>query len=128
MRPQPRIITLGEHRWQVRPLTCAQVQAVEPLLFAGESSGAPPGKGTIAAALAILRIALSRDHAEAAERLADVEAGASEIATALAGVLQLGGFVPSDEPGETSAPGEAGAGSRPADTRDRSTGPLSTPG
>ena len=127
MRMQPRTITLGEHLWQVRPLTCAQVQAIEPLLFAGETSGGRTGPGTVAAALAILKLALARDHAEAATGLDDIEAGASDIATALACVLRLGGFVP-DERLPENAPGEADAGATPALPFDGSTGPLSTPG
>ena len=125
MRLQPRTITLGDQRWQVRPLTCAQVQAIEPLLFAGESSGGRTGTGTVAAALAVLKVALARDHSAAAAGLDDVEAGAAEIATALAGVLRLGGFIPAETAAEGGAPGEAGAGATPAITP--STGALSTP-
>ena len=101
MRARPQTINLGDREWQVRPLTVAQVQAVEPLLFASTNAS-----GTVAAAVAILKIALARDNAEAAAQLDDVEAGAAEIAAALACVLQLGGFVSSEDP----SPGEAGAG------------------
>ena len=114
MRLQPRTITLGEHRWTVRPLTCAQVQAIEPLLFA--DGGA---HGTVAAALAVLRVALARDHAEAVAQIDEIEAGAPEIAAALADVLRLGGFVPDEE---TMPPGELVAGTAPAPI-----GALSTP-
>ena len=101
MRPLPQTITLGDHHWQIRPLTVAQVQSVEPLLFA--SSGQT---GTVAAAVAILKVALARDHAEDAVRLDEIEAGAPEIAAALACVLRLGGFVPDED----KSLGEAGAG------------------
>ena len=100
MRMLTGTITLGTHQWQVRPLTLAQVQAIEPLLFA-QAEG-----GTVAAAVAVLRVALARDHAEAAAELDTVEAGAPEIATAMAQVLRLGGFLPEKD----LAPGEAGAG------------------
>ncbi len=101
MRAKPQTIVLGDREWQVRPLTVAQVQAVEPLLFASAVSS-----GTVAAAVAIIKIALARDHAEAAAQLDDIEAGATEIAAALACVLRLGGFVASED----ASPGEAGAG------------------
>ena len=123
MRPQPQTITLGEQAWLVRPLTCAQVQAIEPLLFASTD-----GRGTVAAALAILRVALNRDHAEASAGLNDVEAGAPEIATALAGVLRLGGFVPLERAQEIPLPGKLGAGETPAHDPQASTGAFSTPG
>jgi hypothetical protein len=98
MRMQPETIHLGTHQWQVRPLTLAQVQAIEPLLFGS------PEAGTVAAAVAILRVALARDHAKAATRLESVEAGAPEIAEAMAQVLRLGGFLPS---GAASGEGQA---------------------
>ena len=104
MRMQPQTITLGSHQWLVRPLTLAQVQAIEPLLF-GQSDG-----GAVAAAVAVLRVALARDHAEAAVELEAIEAGAPEIAEAMASVLRLGGFLPGKDP----ASGEAGAGQAPA--------------
>ncbi len=100
MRMSTETITLGSHQWQVRPLTLAQVQAIEPLLFT-QAEG-----GTVAAAVAVLRVALARDHAEAAAELDTIEAGAPEIATAMARVLRLGGFLPEKD----LAPGEAGAG------------------
>ncbi len=112
MRPQPEIVALGGASWRVRPLTVAQVQEIEPLLFAEGG-----GSGTVAAAVAVLRVALRRDHPEAVAPLADLEAGAGEIAAALATVLRLGGFLPAG-----AASGEAGADQPPA-----STGPRSTP-
>ena len=111
MRLQPETIALGGASWRVRPLTVAQVQEIEPMLFA------EAGAGTIAAAVAILRVALRRDHPEAVAPLPDLEAGAGEIAAALAAVLRLGGFLPA---GPSS--GEASADQPPA-----STGPRSTP-
>ncbi len=107
MRLQPETIRLGAHAWIVRPLTLAQVQAIEPLLFA---AGDLP-TGSVASAVAILRVALARDHAEAAASLDEVEAGAPAIAAAMASVLRLGGFLPAR--GEPS-PGEAEAGQAPA--------------
>ena len=112
MRLHPDTIALGGRRFEVRPLTVAQVQAIEPLLIGGESSAA-----TIATAVAILRIALVRDHAEAAAELDSFEAGAPEIGAAMAQVLRLGGFLP----GEAQAgdgrpvppPASTGAGSTP---------------
>ena len=108
MRLQPEIVALGGASWRVRPLTVAQVQEIEPFLLAQA--------GTVASAVAILRVALGRDHPEAVAPLADLEAGAGEIAAALAIVLRLGGFLPAGP-----APGE-GHADQPA-----STGPRSTP-
>lgn len=115
MRRQPETIHLGTRQWQVRPLTLAQVQAIEPLVLGTIGTTL----GSVATAVAILRIALGRDHAEAASALEEVEAGAPEVAAAMAQVLRLGGFLPHGD--KTS--GEAGAGATPA-----STGPASTPG
>jgi hypothetical protein len=89
MRPQQQIIRLGEREWPVRPLTLRQVQDIEPILMAGERGA----KGSVAAAIAIIEIALQRDHGEAANSLADIEATAPEIAAAMTAVLRLGGFI-----------------------------------
>jgi hypothetical protein len=88
MRPQLETIRLGAHEWPVRPLTLRQVQEIEPILMASAEAN-----GNIAAAMAIVAIALRRDHAEAAASLGDVEATAPEIASAMAAVLRLGGFL-----------------------------------
>jgi hypothetical protein len=88
MRPQPETISLGSHAWLIRPLTLAQVQMIEPILMATQET-----KANVAAAIAIVSIALSRDHAEAASSLADIEATASEVAAAMTSVLRLGGFI-----------------------------------
>ena len=61
-------------------------------------------KGNVAAALAIVAIALGRDHADAAASLGEIEATAPEIGAAMATVLRLGGFI------ETPAQGDAGLG------------------
>jgi hypothetical protein len=100
MRPTPEIIQLGEHQWLVRPLTLRQVQEIEPILI----SGAGETKGNVAAAMAIVAIALGRDHADAAGSFGDIEATAPEIGAAMATVLRLGGFI------ETPALGDAGLG------------------
>lgn len=113
MRAVAETIRLGAREWLVRPLTLAQVQAVEPLLFAsGDAPAGRPPSGSVATAVAILRVALARDHAAAAAELDEVEAGAGEIAAAMAGVLRLGGFLPARE--GAALPGEAGAGQPPA--------------
>ncbi len=106
MRLQPAEIALGGRRWSVRPLTVAQVQAIEPLLYQAESA-----QGTVAAAVAIVRIALGRDDPQAAADLDGMEAGAPEIAAALATVLRLGGFIAGGDDllGE-ARPGEAAPG------------------
>ncbi|VFU10254.1 conserved hypothetical protein [Methylocella tundrae] len=100
MRMRTEMIRLGEREWPIRPLTLRQVQEIEPVLMANASEA----KGNVAAAMAIVAIALRRDHAEAAASLGDVEATSPEIAAAMAAILRLGGFLPS------SAEGDAGAG------------------
>ena len=100
MRPRPETIRLGPHEWQVRPLTLRQVQEIEPILI----SSASETSGNVAAAMAIVAIALGRDHAEAMGTLGDIEATAPEIGAAMATVLRLGGFI------EIPAPGDAGLG------------------
>ena len=102
MRMQPQVVALGADRWSVRPLTLAQVQAIEPLL-----GGVG---GTVASAVAILRVALARDHPQAAAGLDDVEAGAPEIAAAMTIVLRLGGFLPEALPPGEAQPGRIEAG------------------
>jgi hypothetical protein len=65
------------------------VQEIEPILMASERNP----KGSVAAAIAIVEVALRRDYAAAAKSLADTEATAPEIAAAMAAVLRLGGFI-----------------------------------
>lgn len=89
MRPHPETIRLGVEEWLVRPLTLRQVQDIEPILIAS----ATDARSNVRAAIEIVSIALQRDHAEAASRLADVEATASDIGAAMTKVLRLGGFI-----------------------------------
>ena len=99
MRLQPIDVAIGGRTFAIRPLTVAQVQEIEPLLLGGWSAAA-----TIATAVSILRVALARDHAEAAADLAQMEAGAPEIGAAMAQVLRLGGFLPGEAPAGAGAP------------------------
>jgi hypothetical protein len=103
MRPQPELIRLGAHEWRIRPLTLAQVQDIEPILMATEA------KGNVASAMAIVRVALTRDHAAAVETLTEIEATAKEIAAAMTIVLRLGGFIDARQEGPIPS-GEAEAG------------------
>jgi hypothetical protein len=89
MRPHAETIRLGAEDWVVRPLTLRQVQDIEPILVAS----ATDAKNNVRAAIEIVSIALLRDHSEAASRLADIEATASEIGAAMTQVLRLGGFI-----------------------------------
>ena len=102
MRPPSETIRLGAREWTVRPLTLRQVQEIEPILIENASAT----KGNVTAALAIVAIALRRDHAEAAASLGDVEATAPEIGAAMAIILRLGGFLPAPAEGD-AGPGEA---------------------
>ena len=120
MRLQPDSVALGERRFEIRPLTVAQVQAIEPLLFANGEGGA----ASISTAVAILRVALARDHAEAAAELDTLEADAPAIGAAMAQVLRLGGFLPAPE--RSAAPGEGQAGRGAPAPRPASTGAGST--
>jgi len=105
MRPQPEIICLGAHEWRIRPLTLAQVQAIEPILMATQDA---KGQGNVASAMAIVSIALSRDHAPVAESLSEIEATAPELAAAMTSVLRLGGFIET-QAGASDALGESEA-------------------
>src|SRR5450631_1749922 len=105
MRPTAETIQLGECQWLVRPLTLRQVQEIEPLLM----SGAAEAKSNVAAAMAMVAIALGRDHADAATTLGDIEATAPEIGAAMATVLRLGGFIETPVNGDANR-GEAQAG------------------
>jgi hypothetical protein len=105
MRVGAETIVLGEQQWTIRPLTLAQVQAIEPILMESTFES----KGHISAAMFIVAIALRRDHPEAASTLSEIEATASEIGAAMAVVLKLGGFVETSS-GTEPRPGEAVAG------------------
>ncbi len=112
MRPQPEIIKLGAHEWRIRPLTLAQVQAIEPILMATQDKPGDEAKGNVAAAIAIVSIALTRDHSSAAECLVEIEGTAVEIAAAMTTVLRLGGFIET-RAGEDACLGEARADAIP---------------
>ncbi|MGP0057836.1 MAG: hypothetical protein ACLPID_00905 [Beijerinckiaceae bacterium] len=103
MRPRPVTIKLGEAQWQVRPLTLRQVQEIEPLLLADPQAA----KGSVAAAIQIVSIALNRDHPDAAANLPDLEASARDLSAAMVSILELGGFITraqaETEPGEVYA-------------------------
>jgi hypothetical protein len=105
MRPAPQVIRLGAHEWLVRPLTLRQVQEIEPILI----PSATDAKGNVTAAIDIVAIALKRDHPDAANSLADIEATAQEIGAAMAAVLRLGGFIEAPKDGG-NVPGESQAG------------------
>ena len=104
MRRRPETIRLGAREWPVRPLTLRQVQEIEPILM----SSVAETKGNVAAALAIVAIALGRDHAVG--RLARRHrATAPEIGVAMVTALRLGGFIETPAQGD-AALGEAQAG------------------
>lgn len=105
MRPRSETIRLGECEWPVRPLTLRQIQEIEPVLM----SSAAETKGNVSSAMAIVAIALGRDHADAAALLGDIEATAPEIGAAMATVLRLGGFIETPAQGDAEL-GEAQAG------------------
>lgn len=106
MRPLPEMIRLGDCEWKVRPLTLRQVQEIEPLL----TSYAAENKGNVATAMAIVTIALSRDHESVAKSLGEIEATAPEIGAAMAAVLRLGGFIETSVVYGDDGLGEAQAG------------------
>jgi len=106
MRPQPITLALGDQEWNVRPLTLAQIQRIEPLL----APEAQQAGGSLKAAAEIIRIAIERDHPQAANGLSEIEATAQEIAAAMRSVLRLAGFIASDGASEpSSGEGQAGA-------------------
>lgn len=105
MRMQPITLRLGAQEWRVRPLTLKQIQEIEPQLLASDQS---EGR-SIATAIAIIAVALMRDHPEAAQSLEEIEAGAQEVGAAMSAVLRLGGFVASEREAEQEL-GEVEAG------------------
>lgn len=104
MRPQSITIKLGDAQWRVRPLTLRQVQEIEPLLVREGAS-----HGSVATAIEIVSIALSRDHPEAANGIHDIEASVREIGAAMSEVLRIGGFIASGETGPPKGEVLAGA-------------------
>ncbi|MGH6869791.1 MAG: hypothetical protein ACREDA_13165, partial [Methylocella sp.] len=78
MRPRSETIRLGACEWPVRPLTLRQIQEIEPILM----SSVAETTGNVSSAMAIVAIALGRDHADAAALLGDIEATAPEIGAA----------------------------------------------
>jgi len=108
MRTSAKQIRLGHKEWTIRPLTLGQVQAIEPVLLASD------GAGTITTALAILRVALSRDFPADVSGLENIETDADEISVAMSTILQIGGFIREIQPGEDRAgesPAQTGGGS-----------------
>jgi hypothetical protein len=106
MRLKTQTISLGGHEWPVRPLTLRQVQAIEPILMDRNSESG----GHIGGAIAIVGIALERDHPDVAAKLGDIEATAGEIGAALETVLRLGGFIDTRGKEGDERLGESGAG------------------
>jgi hypothetical protein len=105
MRPRPITVKLGEAQWQVRPLTLRQIQEIEPLLMADPQAA----HGSVAAAIEIVSIALSRDHPQAAATLSDIEASARDLSAAMVSLLELGGFITRPQAEFTSGEADAGA-------------------
>ena len=98
------VIRLGPYVWEIRPLTLRQIQEIEPILLSSNGKD-----DNIKSALAILAIALKRDHGEALAVLDDVEGTPREVADAMATILRLGGFIDTTPCGDSSM-GEGDAG------------------
>lgn len=106
-------ITFGAKTWRLRPLTCKQVEQIEPFVArAGVGNG-------MAMALQVIAVAIGRDHPDDVAALWDVEATKTEIDAASRVVLLMGGWIETKDaaPGEAEAPktgAEPGAGSEAA--------------
>ena len=100
-RREPVDIVLGGKPFKLRPMTFAQVEAIET---ATKQVG-----GVVAQGRSIIIAGLSRDHAAAVEEITtgEMEADAEEIARATKTILSHAGFLP-----DTS--GEAGAAAQSA--------------
>ncbi|VFU07006.1 conserved protein of unknown function [Methylocella tundrae] len=93
-------ITLGAKTWRLRPLTCKQVEQIEPFVArAGVGNG-------MAMALQVIAVAIGRDHPDDVAALWDVEATKTEIDAASRVVLLMGGWIETKDaaPGEAEAP------------------------
>lgn len=85
---QPHI-TLGDVKYALKPLTVRQVRDIENVLMTPEIMAHGVGF-----AVAVIGIALSRDHADVV--VDDLETNTNEIKAALEIILTLGGFVPGE--------------------------------
>jgi len=108
MASEPQTIILGERRFEIRPLTLGQVRKIDKYL-------AEPVTSNVDRCIAILKIALERDHKDMRAFLDDEEGELSvaELAEAMKRVLRAGGFVTEapKKPGEDQAAGQIGHGS-----------------
>lgn len=90
-------ITLGGQTYKVRPLTIAQLEALESVV---ERLG--KGQGTIKTARQIVEAALARDHKTV--KLDDLESTPDELIAASNAVMEISGYVKKDpKPGESQA-------------------------
>lgn len=113
MRPNPETITLGDKSWVVRPLTVAQVQAIEEIMLRPDWAT----RGAADANIELLRVALSRDFPQdAGTDLSQIEASLPEIRLVMPAVFRLMGIMKTQETtlGEAEAPAQTGAGSEAA--------------
>ena len=96
---EPKIISLGDREWIIRPLTLGQVQEMEPIVA---TAGA--GLGRVEMALKVIKIALTRDNPDDAELVEDIEATTEEASIAMMDIYRLGGFLPEEGGDEKKAP------------------------
>jgi hypothetical protein len=93
-------ITLGERRFEIRPLKLGQLRR---LLDALEAMAGKSGGGLVAAAAEIVAAGLAPSYPEVtAETLLDLEAGLDDLNAAVAAILRAAGLRPAE-----GAPGEA---------------------
>jgi len=86
MRPDPVVLIIENVEYLIRPLTLRQVREVDKILR-------DTSLGEVDKILEIVRIALSRDHAERAASLYDAEVSLVDLGPMCELVLKVGGMV-----------------------------------
>lgn len=95
-------ISLGGRQWIIRPLTCLQVEQIEPFVHMAHA-----GNG-LAMARKTIEIAVGRDYPADVAALAELETDRKELDAAGRIILIMGGWLDPKETGDQPA-GEAEA-------------------
>ncbi len=86
-------ITIGGETWPVRGVTLRQHAEIQRILASDDSN--------FVRGMAIVKLALARDHKESADGLDDHEGTITEIDDAAGAILRMGGWLPPlDQPSE----------------------------
>ena len=103
MRPAPIKITLEDQEYTIRPLTLGQLQEIDALL----KDNLPE----VMKSIQIIRVALSRDHKEVADRILELEIPMRDIGPIVFKLLTIGGMVMETDVGNVSEALQTGTSS-----------------